>query len=189
MKRRFLLTLLVFSLAAFARTTLAQTAERDRDTYNPSTTNVDITGQVRLAGNLSPAAGVRVTLEKVGGGTLDQMATDSRGRFHFAALVRGQYVVNLSAPCYQTERRQVELVLVFRAYLDVEMMPDTTSPTCVAAGAPASAVDARVPEDARREFERGSAALSKGKDSEGVAHLRRAVEIYPDFFQAQMLLA
>jgi tetratricopeptide (TPR) repeat protein len=189
MRRRFILTLLVFSLAALARTTSAQTAERDRDTYNPSTTNVDIAGQVRLSGSLSPAEGVRVTLEKVGGGTIDQMATDSRGRFHFASLQRNQYVVNITAPCYQAERRQVELVLVFRAYLDVELMPDTTSPTCVAAGAPASAVDARVPEDARKEFERGSAALSKGKDAEGVAHLRKAVEIYPDFFQAQMLLA
>jgi Tfp pilus assembly protein PilF len=189
MNLRFLLTLVVFSLAALARTASAQTTERDRDTYNPSTTNVDIMGQVRLAGNLSPASGVRVTLEKVGGGALDQMATDSRGRFHFASLLRGQYVVNLSAPCYQTERRQVELTLVFRAYLDVELMPDTTSPTCASSGTAASAVDARVPEEARKEFERGSAALSKGKDGEGVAHLRRALEIYPDFFQAQMLLA
>ncbi|HST51931.1 MAG TPA: tetratricopeptide repeat protein [Pyrinomonadaceae bacterium] len=188
MNRRFLL-MLVFSLAALVRPTSAQIGERDRDTYNPSTTNVDIMGQVRLAGNLSPAAGVRVTLEKVGGGMLDQMATDSRGRFHFASLLRGQYVVNVSAPCYQTDRRQVELTLVFRAYLDVELTPDTTSPTCVNSNAPASAVDARVPDAARKEFERGSTALSKGKNEEGVGHLRKAVEIYPDFFQAQMLLA
>ena len=138
---------------------------------------------------MSPAAGVRVVLEKVGGGQLDQMATDARGRFHFTSLQRGQYVVNLSAPCYQTDRRQVELVLIFRAYLDVELTPDMTSPACAAANAPASAVDARVPEDARKEFERGSAALSKGKDEEGVEHLRKAVEIYPDFLQARLLLA
>lgn len=186
MARHILLALAILALAATGR---AQNSERDRDTYNPSTTNTDITGQVRFAGNMSPVEGVRVTLEKVGGGTLDQMATDNRGRFHFTSLQRGQYVVNISAPCYQTERRQVELVLIFRAYLDVELTPDTTSPACAAANAPAASVDARVPDDARREFERGSAALSKGKDGEGVEHLRKAVEIYPDFLQARLLLA
>jgi tetratricopeptide (TPR) repeat protein len=186
MARRIFLALFFLALAAPAR---AQNSERDRDTYNPSTTNTDITGQVRFAGNMSPAEGVRVVLEKVGGGVLDQMATDNRGRFHFTSLQRGQYVVNISAPCYQAERRQVELVLIFRAYLDVELTPDTTSPACAASTAPASAVDARVPDEARREFERGSAALSKGKDDEGVSHLRKAVEIYPDFLQARLLLA
>lgn len=184
MARRIFLALFLLALTAPA---LAQNSERDRDTYNPSTTNTDITGQVRFAGSLSPAEGVRVVLEKVGGGVLDQMATDNRGRFHFTSLQRGQYVVNISAPCYQAERRQVELVVIFRAYLDVELAPDTTSPACAAA--PASAVDARVPDEARREFERGSAALSKGKDDEGVSHLRKAVEIYPDFLQARLLLA
>lgn len=186
MARNIFLALTLLALAASAR---AQNSERDRDTYNPSTTSVDISGQVRFTGSLSPAEGVRVTLEKVGGGTLDQMATDNRGRFHFTSLQRGQYVVNITAPCYQTERRQVELVFIFRSYLDVELMPDTTSPACAAANAPAAAVDARVPDEARREFERGSAALSKGKDEEGVEHLRKAVEIYPDFMQARLLLA
>ena len=189
MARHIFLALVFLAFASPARLARAQNSERDRDTYNPSTSSVDITGQVRFAGNMSPAAGVRVVLEKVGGGTLDQMATDSRGRFHFTSLLRGQYVVNVSAPCYQTDRRQVELIVIFRAYLDVDLAPDTTSPACAASPAPASAVDARVPDGARKEFERGSAALAKGKTEEGVGHLRRAVEIYPDFFQAQLLLA
>jgi tetratricopeptide (TPR) repeat protein len=153
---------------------------------------------------MSPAEGVRVTLEKVGGGTLDQMATDNRGRFHFTSLQRGQYVVNFTAPCYQTERRQVELVLIFRSYLDVELTPDTTSPACAAANARAGAVDARVPDEARREFERGSAALSKGKDEEGVEqlgrvyldtdqvkkaapHIGRTLQLKPDLPEAHLL--
>jgi tetratricopeptide (TPR) repeat protein len=189
MARHFFLSLVVLACASLARPAVAQNSERDRDSYNPSTSSVDITGQVRFAGSASPAAGVRVVLEKVGGGTLDQMATDTRGRFHFTSLQRGQYVVNVSAPCYQADRRQVELILVFRAYLDFDLTPDTTSPACAASPAPVSSVDARVPEDARKEFERGSAALSKGKTDEGVGHLRKALEIYPDFLQAQLLLA
>ena len=96
MARHILLALVFLALAAHAS---AQNSERDRDTYNPSTTNVDITGQVRFGGSMSPAEGVRVTLEKVGGGTLDQMATDNRGRFHFASLQRGHAALLSSRPC------------------------------------------------------------------------------------------
>jgi tetratricopeptide (TPR) repeat protein len=183
---------LALAAALTASAALAQNSERERDTYNPATTAADITGQVRFAGNIEPASGVRVSLERIGGGSLDQMTTDSRGRFRFASLQRGQYVVNASAPCYVTDRRQVELLVIFRTYLDIELRPDTTSPNCVAAAAtpaPASLVDARVPEEARKEYERASALLAKGKDEEGVTRLRRAVELYPDFFAAHMLLA
>jgi tetratricopeptide (TPR) repeat protein len=121
------------------------------------------------------------------------MMTDNRGRFRFAQLPRGQYVVNVTAPCYMPDRRQVELLVIFRSYLDVELAPDTTSPNCAAAArgatAPASSVDVRVPEEARKEYERGGAALAKGKDEDGVRALRRAIELYPGFFAAHMLLA
>lgn len=191
MSRRLFRTAALALLAALSPAAAsAQNSERDRDTYNPSTTAADITGQVRLAGDNGPASGVRVALERVGGGQLDQMTTDGRGRFRFSQLPRGQYVVNVSARCYQTERRQVELLLVFRAYLDVDLRPDTSSPNCAAgSAAPASLVDARVPEAARKAYERAGAALARGKDEEGVRELRRAVELYPDFFAARMLLA
>jgi len=189
MSRCFFLSLALLALA-LSRHAGAQTGERDRDTYNPSTSSVDIAGQVRLDGGTATAAGVRVVLERMGGGTLDQMSTDARGRFRFASLQRGHYVVNVSAPCFQTERRQVEMVLIFRSYLDIDLKPDTTSPVCAAARkAPAGLIDARVPEAARKEYERGSASLARGKDEEGVRALGRAVELYPDFFAAHMLLA
>jgi tetratricopeptide (TPR) repeat protein len=193
--RRFLFSLLTLLLAALcaAATARAQTTERDRDTYNPATNSADITGQVRFGGTLGLAQGVRVVLERVGGGQLDQMLTDNRGRFRFAQLPRGQYVVNVNAPCFVPDRRQVELLVIFRSYLDIELAPDTTSPNCAPAArgraTPASLVDARVPEEARKEYERAGASLAKGKDEEGVRGLRRAVELYPDFFAAHMLLA
>jgi Flp pilus assembly protein TadD len=192
--RRFLFPLLALFLAALCAThARAQNTERDRDTYNPATNSADITGQVRLGGTLGLAQGVRVVLERVGGGSIDQMMTDNRGRFRFAQLPRGQYVVNVAAPCFVPDRRQVELLVIFRSYLDIELAPDTTSPNCATgprgANAPASSVDARVPEEARKDYERAGASLAKGKDEEGVRELRRAVERYPDFFAARMLLA
>ena len=190
-RRLFRTTLLALLAALSSGSAAAQTSERDRDTYNPATTAADITGEVRFAGAHTPAQNVRVVLERVGGGTVDQMATDHRGRFRFAQLPRGQYVVNVAAPCFVAERRQVELLILPRAYLDVELRPDVTSPNCAsgATAAPASSVDARVPEEARKEYERAGASLAKGKDEEGVRGLRHAVELYPDFFAAHMLLA
>ncbi len=192
-RRLFRTTLLALCAALSTAAASAQTGERDRDTYNPATTAADITGEVRFAGAHTPAQNVRVVLERVGGGTVDQMATDHRGRFRFAQLPRGQFVVNVAAPCFVAERRQVELLILPRAYLDVELRPDTTSPNCASAArggtAPASSVDARVPEEARKGYERAAASLAKGKDEEGVRELRRAVELYPDFFAAYMLLA
>lgn len=172
----------------------AQNTERDRDTYNPATNAADITGQVRFAGALTPAPGVRVYLERIGGGSVEQMTTDNRGRFRFAQLPRGQYVVNVAAECRRPERRQVELLVILRSYLDIELAPDTSSPDCAAAARaaaalPATSVDARVPEEARKEYDRAAVSLAKGKDEEGLARLRRAVEIYPDFFAAHMLTA
>ncbi|MFL6256549.1 MAG: tetratricopeptide repeat protein [Pyrinomonadaceae bacterium] len=193
MFRRFLLSLLALAALSAAHAH-AQTTERDRDAYSPATNTGDITGQVRLNGAFTPAQGVRVVLERVGGGTLDQMTTDNRGRFRFASLQRGQYVVNVTAPCYMPDRRQVELLVIFRSYLDVELTPDTTSPNCATAArgggtVPAASVDARVPEEARKEYDRAAASLAKGKDEEGLTRLRHAVELYPDFFAAHMLLA
>lgn len=192
MGRHFFRTLALLALAAAAAApTHAQNNERDRDSWATSSNTVDITGQVRASAGPLPAAGVRVQLERIGGGVVDQMATDSRGRFRFAQLPRGQYVVSVTAPCHRPDRRQVELVVIFRAYLDIELTPDTTSPNCASSAPDASVglvVDARVPAEARREFERARSALRDRKREDAFTHLREAVRLYPDFFEAHMLL-
>jgi len=49
-------------------------------------------------------------------------------------------------------------------------------------------VDARVPTTAAKEFESGRAALRQKKLKEGIDHLRKAVEQYPGYFEAHLLL-
>jgi tetratricopeptide (TPR) repeat protein len=46
-----------------------------------------------------------------------------------------------------------------------------------------------VPPEARREYERGRAALSEKKSDKGIEHLEKAVKLYPEFFDAQFLIA
>lgn len=189
MSRSLLRPLLaITSLALLACSATAQ-RERDRDTWNTAPNSVDVSGEVRFADRVGPAANVAVRLESLNGGLIDQMTTDSHGRFRFAGLQRGQYVVTVSAPCFISARQQAELILVFRAYLSFELTPDTASPTCQPADAhPAAVLDVRVPPEAQREFERGRAALGEKKLKEGLEHLHKAVNIYPDFLAAYLLL-
>ena len=181
------LAALALALSACAAAA-AQNNERDRDSWSTSSSSAEVSGQVRASGDPAPARGVRVQLERIGGGVIDQMMTDGRGRFRFASLPRGQYVVSVSAPCRLPERRQVELVVIFRAYLDVELAADTSSPNCAAPRPAAGVVDARVPAPARAEYERAQAALRDRKRDEALGHLREAVRLYPDFYEAHLLL-
>lgn len=188
MSRRPLpLLLAATTLALLACTAFAQ-RERDREGWNTSAGSVDVSGEVRFADQATPAPNVPVRLERFGGGVIEQMATDSRGRFRFANLPRGQYVVRVSSPCYFDAQQQVELTLIFRAYLPFDLKRDSTSPGC-GAGEAAGVVDARVPAEAREEFEKGRSALADGKSDEGVERLQKAVRLYPDFFGAHLLLA
>jgi tetratricopeptide (TPR) repeat protein len=49
-------------------------------------------------------------------------------------------------------------------------------------------IDARAPAEAREELVRGRAALGKKSYEESVAHLQRAIAVYPKFYEAHLLL-
>lgn len=53
----------------------------------------------------------------------------------------------------------------------------------------AAEMDQKVPSEAAKEFERGTKAGREGKLEEAVAHLRKAVSIYPDYLKARNDLA
>ena len=182
---------LLFVFASLPCGALAQRGERDRDSWLTTTGTVEISGQVRLADGAGQASDVTVLVERFGGGgTLDQMQVDNRGRFRFANLPRGQYLVSVSARCLSAPQQQAELVHVFRSYLLFELKPDSSSPDChnaAEAGAP-GLIDARVPAEALKAFEGARAALRQKKVKDGIDRLKRAIEIYPDFFEAHLLL-
>jgi Tfp pilus assembly protein PilF len=159
-------------------------AQRDRDTYsNASANSVEVVGQVRLIETGGPANRISVRVERFGGGTIDQMETDSGGRFRFANLARGYYKVIVNAPGYRTVQQDADLQVVFRAYLVFELAPDKPGvPTLI------DVIDARAPPEARDEMLRGREALSKKSYPEAVGHLQKAIDLYPAFYEAHLLL-
>ncbi|HEY0324228.1 MAG TPA: tetratricopeptide repeat protein [Pyrinomonadaceae bacterium] len=159
-------------------------AQRDRDTYSGGLT-VEITGLVRLVDKGEPARNVQVRLERLGGGIVDQIATDSQGRFRFQGLQRGYYNVTINAQGYNAVQQQADVNVILRAYLVVELSPEKTA--TLAMQTP-MVIDARVPLEAQGEFEKARGALALKDTKEALTHLEKAVTLYPDFYEAQFLL-
>ena len=152
-------------------------------------TTGNITGQVRYAQGGQPAFNVLVSCDAFSGGLIAQENTDRNGKFQFRNINLDQYVITVRLPGYIEERQTVELQQTPDQYLQILLRSD---------GSPKRAeptpkvIDANVPQEARKEFERGEEALASGKKEkieEGVRHLEKAVSLYPRFLEAQLKLA
>jgi tetratricopeptide (TPR) repeat protein len=127
-----------------------------------------------------------VRLERFSGGIVDQINTDPRGRFRFTNLQRGYYKVIINAPGFGAAQQDADLTLLFKAYLFFALTTiDEKKPGVITA---LDVLDARVPAAAREEFVRGREALSKKSPQEACPHFQKAISIYPEFFEAELLL-
>lgn len=104
-------------------------------------------------------------------------------------LRRGLYTVSVKAAGLKEERQQVEISqFLRRAQIFFDVKPDGAN----SSGASVSAnrvLDARIPVEARREFEKGEVALGEGKTKEGVSHLEKAASLFPELLEAHFMLA
>ena len=163
-------------------------AQRDRDTWNPSSpSSFEVSGEVRLTDSGKPANRIPVRLERFGGGIVDQIDTDSSGRFRFPNLQRGYYRVVINAPGFRPMQQDADLQVLFRAQLLFELVPDTSKNSTGVAPL-TDVIDAKVPAEARDEYDRARAAATKKDYATAVLHLRKAVGVYPQFFSAYVLL-
>ena len=167
-------------------TAVAVYGQRDRDTYSANNQAFEVAGQVNLAGANSVARDLPVRLERFSGGVIDQMNTDARGRFRFGNLQRGYYKVIINAPGFTPAQQDADLTLLVKAYLVFSLI--SSEPGKTTHVAIADVIDARVPPSARDEFDRGRDALARKNQSEAIVHFQKAVSIYPEFFEAQLLL-
>lgn len=161
-------------------------AQRDRDTYTPGQT-FEVSGEAYVAETGAAAQNITVRLEKFSGGIVDQVPTDNHGRFRFTNLQRGYYKVVINTPGFRPAQQDADLQVLFRAFLIFDLATDNSKNSAGIASL-ADVIDARVPADAREEFVRGRAALAKKSSQDAIAHLQRAVFVYSDFFEAQLLL-
>src|SRR5215211_3095587 len=145
-------------LAVFLLVVPPVCAQRERDTYTGNSLTFEVGGEVRFADAGTTAIGVPVRLERFSGGLIDQIVTDSRGRFRFPNLQRGYYKVIINAPGYVPAQQDADMQVLFRVYLSFELVADASKSST---GMPllTEVIDARVPAAARQDFENGRAAL------------------------------
>ena len=165
----------------------ACTAFAQRDSSIPSS-SFEISGQVRSVSGQATVENILIRLESFTGGLVDQIVTDSAGKFRFSRLRRGQYVVSAKIPGFVVVPQQVDISnLIPRMYVLLQLTPEKSEFSRKETGPP-DVFDSRVPEKAKKEFEKGRAALVDKNAEKALAHLEKAVSLYPDFFEAQLML-
>ena len=182
--RSILYLLALASLLTFVTNSVFAQNESDQSLPGGS---FEISGQVSSPDGRKLIQFVSVRLER-GGGLVDQRTTDSTGRFRFSRLNPGSYFISANTPGFKVPPQQVDISRFNpRVHLLLQLVPEgetfRTRPSV------AGVVNANVPEKARREFEKGSAALADSKTEEGILHLERAITLYDDYYEAQELLA
>jgi tetratricopeptide (TPR) repeat protein len=161
-------------------------AQRDRDTYSANNQAFEVSGQVNLAGANAVARDLPVRLERFSGGVIDQVNTDARGRFRFANLQRGYYKVIINAPGFVPAQQDADLTLLVKAYVVFTLAASESNKSTHASIS--DVIDARIPPSARDEFEHGREALARKNHPEAITHFQKAVALYREYFEAQLLL-
>jgi Tfp pilus assembly protein PilF len=128
---------------------------------------------------------VRVELQDALGGTLQQGSPNAEGKLQFTTCSDGAYRLRVTGP--NIEESLVEDLQPGRGDRMVNVTlhhkPETSKPN--APRATASTLALHIPRKAHKQLERGDAALRQGKLGNAEERYAKAVEIYPQFAQAE----
>lgn len=153
---------------------------------NPHPVKIELHGTVRYADIRRPAANILVRLENFNGGIAAQMLTDRDGRFRFSGLASRQYMLTVRAAGYRDAYQGVDLLTATSDFVNIELNPEVVAPRVHKRTI--AYIDASVPANARKEFEKGEEALAEKKLAQAIQHFEQAVQLHPAFFEAELNL-
>lgn len=154
---------------------------------HPAPVTLQINGQIRYAQGGRPAELVLVRLEFFGGGEAAETNTDRNGKFRFADLAPELYLVSVRVPGFREAKQQVDLRTQLTDFVQLQLIANSGNSTSSTKST--DVVDANIPNKAVVEFEKGKAALLSAHNlDDGIAHLEKAVTIYPKYSSALLLL-
>ena len=176
-------------LAGFVAMTFCQCVILAQVQSSPTTSTVEIHGQVRFAQGGAPAANVVVRLESFdGGGSISEAFTDRLGKFRFSGLPPAQYSVRVRQPGYRDAQQNIDMTTTSSGLVLLQLSRDASSSSTSSI---TGSIDANVPAAAQKEFDKGVAALAEGgkeKTELAVRCFEKAVSIYPQFVEARLKL-
>ena len=141
-----------------------------------------------------PAADVYIELLDDMNSTVGRAKTDMSGQFTFGGLTNGRYrlkVLPLGTD-YLEQVQEVNLYSVSavsgsgsdRQQLDIQLKYSARANAGPFSVGPSVVFAQEVPSAARRHYEEGVQYLREKKEKEGFASLKKAIEVFPDYFQA-----
>ncbi len=168
----------------------AQVQHRNPSDLGGSTqNNVTLGGWIQGDYGGSVTNGVVVHLETSEGMNCGDQPVNTAGYFEYVGLGRTYYHLTVTAPGFQTYQQDLSLGTVGdKLVINVHLSPAPTSKSLPPPPS-SSFTDNNASKKARKEYQKGAAALHGGNLSAAESHLRKAVEEYPCYVRAQTDLA
>lgn len=160
----------------------------------PSAGMTSIHGAVHDAITHRPLERVILDIDAQESGNVQQVETDSMGKFSVLGLSAAVYIIRVRYPGYEEASERLDLTVTSSNYLDFQLHPLPAAKTSsIAPEGPRSGLDARlaaVPEKARKEIGAARECLEKGRDPQScIDHIRKAIKVYPEFPDFYVMLA
>ena len=141
-----------------------------------------ISGTVYLPQNNQPAVQVAVSLKYHDAGIFRSILTDYEGHFEVRGLVSGEYEVSVEEAGYETLRSKVRLDEP-SAKIELHLVSSQSSQNPPNAYT-ISVRELKIPGKARAEYRKGLESLAKRDYPTSLSHLTKAVQDFPDYFEA-----
>ncbi len=148
---------------------------------------VALAGQVQGVGGTVIHSVVNLRLESSEGVLVEHQPARSGGQFEFGSLRKERYRLTVTADGYQPFQQDVDLGFTAgTVFLNVFLTPAGKKATQKSARP--ALTDDSAPKKARKEFQKGTRALSENRTAEARAHFEKAVAEYPCYARAQSSL-
>lgn len=185
MARRFLFRFAATLTLVLAALTPAARAQQAPPTPgNVTGRSLEVRGAVRYADTEKPAELIRVDLLSQTLQTVATAYTHGHGNFEFYGIAPGAYFLSVKVHGYQEVREPLEIVASSRVGIQLYLLPEVSIRT-ESNEASVNVRQLSLPKDARAAFLRGVERLYRRGDAKGsIGQFERAVEEYPDYYEA-----
>ena len=150
--------------------------------------SASLSGQVTTRSGVTIPFGVTVTLLANTGQLVASQPVDSAGHFEIDGLARLNYRMVVTAKGFRTAQMEADLRYSGgNVTINVQLTPETKEQPNK--GAVTSVAELRVPESARKKYEKGSRAFQEHHYSVAQRYFEQATHDYPCYTRAQVDLA
>src|SRR4029453_12736017 len=189
MSRTFRLSIFILPalFAAGLCNIYGQSRPGERNIEVDRTSQSSIRGRVLMPDGSFVAGGVKETFRTLRD-TVSIVYPETQGQFEFPDLLPANYQLEVEA---DRQRYEVvtENVQVFKGVpsvvtITLKPIPSNGRRSVSEGSVSVNELRQQVPAKARKEFERASEAGNAGRTDEAIAHLRKAIALFPDFVRA-----